>query len=314
MKRRLYFLSLSPMKPIPATPSHSSAFWHLLAIGTVAFWGTSFVSTKVLLNHGFSAVQIFTLRFVVTYLLLLLISHKQFRCREWRHELILFICGLTGCTLYFWAENTALSLSPSSNVSLIVCTNPLLTMIFAGLIYKSERLCKRQILGCIITFIGMVLVVLNGKFILKLSPVGDLLAFSSACMWTVYSIILRKLNGIYSTLFMTRKMFFYGALSSVIIILFESDKAIPWRNFAEPVVSLNFLCLTVFSSLFGYLIWNKVLEKIGTVLASNYIYAIPLVTIITAVIALGERITPVAIAGAVAIVAGMVLAEWKSRK
>jgi drug/metabolite transporter (DMT)-like permease len=302
------------MKPISATASHGLAFWHLLAIVTVAFWGTSFVSTKVLLNHDFSAVQIFTLRFVVTYLLLLAISHKQFRCKEWRHELILFVCGLTGCTLYFWAENTALSISPSSNVSLIVCTNPLLTMIFAGILYKGERLCKRQILGCIITFIGMVLVVLNGKFILKLSPVGDLLAFSSACMWTIYSIILRKLNGKYSTLFMTRKMFFYGALSSILVMLTETEKAVPWQNFAEPVVSLNFLCLTVFSSLFGYLIWNKVLEKIGTVLASNYIYAIPLVTIITAVIALGERITPVAIAGAAAIVTGMVLAEWKPRK
>ena len=118
----------------------------MLAIITVAFWGTSFVSTKVLLNHDFSAVQIFTLRFVVTYFLLLAISHKQFRCENWKHELILFVCGLTGCTLYFWAENTALSISPSSNVSLIVCTNPLLIMIFGGLIYKSERLSKRQIL------------------------------------------------------------------------------------------------------------------------------------------------------------------------
>ena len=299
------------MKPIPATPSHGQAFWHLLAIGTVAFWGTSFVSTKVLLNHDFSAVQIFTLRFVVTYFLLLAISHKQFRCENLKHELILFVCGLTGCTLYFWAENTALSLSPSSNVSLIVCTNPLLIMIFGGLIYKSERLCKRQILGCFITFIGMVLVVLNGKFILKLSPVGDLLAFSSACMWTVYSLILRKLNGKYSTLFMTRKMFFYGALSSILVMLTETEKAVPWQNFAEPVVSLNFLCLTVFSSMFGYLIWNKVLKQLGTVLASNYIYAIPLVTIITAVIALGENITAVALVGAAAIVAGMVLAEWR---
>lgn len=306
-----YFLSFFSMKPIPATPSHGQAFWHLLAIVTVAFWGTSFVSTKVLLNHDFSAVQIFTLRFVVTYLLLLAISHKQFRCENWKHELILFVCGLTGCTLYFWAENTALSISPSSNVSLIVCTNPLLIMIFGGLIYKSERLCKRQILGCFITFIGMVLVVLNGKFILKLSPVGDLLAFSSACMWTVYSLILRKLNGKYSTLFMTRKMFFYGALSAVLVMLTETEKAVPWQNFAEPVVAFNFLCLTVFSSLFGYLVWNKVLEKIGTVLASNYIYGIPLVTIITAVIALGENITAVALVGAAAIVAGMVLAEWR---
>ena len=138
-----------------------------------------------------------------------------------------------------------------------------------------------------------------------------LLAFSSACMWTVYSLILRKLNGKYSTLFITRKVFFYGALSSILVMLTETEKSVPWQNFAEPVVAFNFLCLTVFSSLFGYLVWNKVLEKIGTVLASNYIYGIPLVTIITAVIALGENITAVALLGAAAIVAGMVLAEWK---
>ena len=103
------------------TPARNNmALWHILAIATIAFWGTSFVSTKVLLNHGFTAVQIFTLRFAVTYLILLAASHKKFRCQNWKHEFILFICGITGCTLYFWAENTALSLSPSSNVSLIV--------------------------------------------------------------------------------------------------------------------------------------------------------------------------------------------------
>lgn len=88
---------------------------------------------------------------------------------------------------------------------------------------------------------------------------------------------------------------------------------IPWQNFAYPVVTLNILALTVFSSLFGYLIWNKVLKQLGTVLASNYIYAIPLVTIITAVIALNERITAMALAGAAAIITGMVIAEWKKK-
>ena len=288
------------------------AIWHLLAIVTVAFWGTSFVSTKVLLNHGFSAVQIFTLRFVVTYSMLLIACHKQFRCKNWKHELILFICGISGCTLYFWAENTALSLSPSSNVSLIVCTNPLLTMIFGGILYKSERLGARQIFGCLITFVGMILVVLNGKFILKLSPIGDFLAFGSAMVWTIYSLVIRKLNGEYSTLFITRKVFFYGALTSI-PIMFADGAQIPWHRFAEPVVSLNFLCLTVFSSLFGYLIWNKVLKQLGTVLASNYIYGIPLITIITAVIALDERITVVALIGAAAIVAGMVMAEFRRK-
>ena len=302
------------------TPTRNNiALWHILAIVTIAFWGTSFVSTKVLLNHGFSAVQIFTLRFAVTYLILLAASHSKFRCENWKHELIMFICGITGCTLYFWTENTALSLSPSSNVALIVCTNPLLIMILGGLIYKSERLNKRQIFGCLITFVGMVLVVLNGKFILKLSPAGDLLACCAGLMWAAYSLIVKQLNGKYNTLFITRRMFFYGALTSIPALFIEagtcSPKAlnIPWQNFAEPVVTLNFLCLTVFSSLFGYLIWNKVLKQLGTVLASNYGYALPMVTMITAVIALGERITPIAIAGAVAIIAGMVLAEIKRK-
>lgn len=289
-----------------------SSVWHLLALFTIVFWGTSFVSTKVLLEYEFSAVQIFTFRFVVTYLILLLACHHDFRCKNFKHELILFICGLTGCTLYFWTENTALTLSSSSNVSLIVCTNPLLIMIFGGLIYKSERLCKRQILGCFITFIGMVLVVLNGQFVLKLSPLGDLLALGSAFVWTIYSLVIRKLNGLYSTIFITRKVFFYGMLTSIPVLLVDGVN-IPWENFAEPVVTLNFLCLTVFSSLFGYLIWNKVLKQLGTVLASNYIYAIPLVTIVTAVIAIGERLTFLGILGALAIVFGMFLAEMKKK-
>lgn len=303
-------LSFLAMKIV--SQNSRSSVWHLLALFTIVFWGTSFVSTKVLLGYDFSAVQIFTFRFVVTYLILLLACHQKFRCENFKHELILFVCGITGCTLYFWTENTALTLSSSSNVSLIVCTNPLLIMIFGGIIYKTERLCKRQVLGCLVTFVGMVLVVLNGKFVLKLSPLGDFLAFGSALVWTIYSLVIKKLNGIYSTLFITRKVFFYGMLTSVPIMLVENSQ-VPWSNFALPVVSLNFLCLTVFSSLFGYLIWNKVLKQLGTVLASNYIYAIPLVTIITAVVALSERITFLGVVGAFAIVAGMVLAEMKKK-
>lgn len=303
-------LSFLAMKIV--SQNSRSSVWHLLALFTIVFWGTSFVSTKVLLGYDFSAVQIFTFRFVVTYLILLLACHRKFRCENFKQELILFVCGVTGCTLYFWTENTALTLSSSSNVSLIVCTNPLLIMIFGGIIYKTERLCKRQVLGCLVTFVGMVLVVLNGKFVLKLSPLGDFLAFGSALVWTIYSLVIKKLNGVYSTLFITRKVFFYGMLTSVPIMLIENSK-VPWSNFALPVVSLNFLCLTVFSSLFGYLIWNKVLKQLGTVLASNYIYAIPLVTIITAVVALSERITFLGVVGAFAIVAGMVLAEMKKK-
>lgn len=289
-----------------------SFFWHLLAILTVVIWGTSFVSTKILLSYGFSAIFIFFLRFIVTYALLVICSHKRWRAENMKDELTLLLGGLMGGTLYFWLENTALSISPSSNVSLIVCTNPLMILIVVSLLYKRERLNLRQILGSLLTFVGMVLVVLNGQLYLNLSPLGDLMALGAAIVWVVYSISIRRLYDQYSTMFITRKIFFYSCLTTIPFLLYDRPN-VPWENFAEPAVIINFLLLTLLSSLFGYLVWNKVLKQLGTVLASNYIYAIPLVTIITAVIVLDERITWVAIAGALAIVVGMVLAEYRGK-
>ncbi len=306
-----------------------SFIWHLFAIVTITFWGTSFVSTKVLINHGFSAIQIFFIRFVFTYLILLATSHKKFLSDSLKDELKFLLGGLTGGTLYFLTENSALALSQSSNVSLIVCTNPLFIMLAGVLFFKRETLCRRQIIGSLITFVGMVLVVLNGKFILKLSPIGDLLAFGAAIAWVVYAYSTDKIRSKYGTFFSIRKIFFYAVLTSVPLMLADyfglggasaqttadlgAAHPIPWEAFKEPVVIGNFLCLGIFASLCGYLLWNKVMERLGTVLASNYIYAIPLVTMITAAITIGEHISAVAIAGAAAIVTGMVMAEYKKK-
>ena len=290
------------------------AIWHVCAILTIVFWGTSFVSTKVLINHGFSAVQIFTIRFAATYLMLLLAGarHIRFRADSLKDELFFVLGGVTGCTVYFWAENTALTISQSSNVSLIVCTNPLLIMLVGIFLFKREQLTRLQIAGSLITFAGMVLVVLNGKFILKLSPVGDMLAFCAAIAWTVYAYSTERVRSRYSTLFAIRKIFFYGFLTSLPIFALDPHP-IPWEAFKEPVVMGNYLCLCIFSNLFGYLIWNKVMDKLGTVLASNYIYALPLITIITAALTIGEHISSLAIAGAAAIVIGMIMAEYKRK-
>ena len=305
------------MKNAVKNTAGSLAVWHILAIVTIVFWGTSFVSTKVLINHGFSSVQIFFVRFVFTYLILLAASHKKFRSDNLKDELKFLLGGLTGGTLYFFTENTALALSQSSNVSLIVCTNPLLIMLAGVFLFKKKTLNKRQVAGSLITFAGMVLVVLNGKFILKISPAGDLLAIGAALAWCVYAYSTEKIRDKYGTFFSIRKIFFYAALTSSPLMLWDAffagghGNAIPWEAFKEATVIGNFLCLGIFASLFGYLVWNKVMEKLGTVLASNYIFAIPLVTMITAALTIGERISAVAILGAASIIAGMIMAEKK---
>lgn len=287
-------------------------FWHAVAVLTVAVWGGSFVSTKVLLNAGFLPTHIYLIRFVFAYLILLAVCHGKILADSLKHELMLACCGLFAGSVYFIAENTALGLSYASTVSLIVCANPLMTMILGGILYKSERLNRRQVAGSLLTLAGMILVVLNGKFILKHSPAGDFLAFLAAFVWTVYSLIVRPLSEKYSALFISRKIFFYGSLSTLPVLVFVGFD-VPWQAFRNPSVIGNFLFLGIVASLLGYVAWNKVLNVIGTVLASNYIYSIPLVTIVISVIVLDERITPVAMLGTACILAGMILAEYRKR-
>lgn len=70
-----------------------------------------------------------------------------------------------------------------------------------------------MIYGSILALIGVGLVVFNGSFVLKLSPVGDLLTLLAALSWAFYSLVIKKMTGRYPTVFITRKIFFYGVLT-----------------------------------------------------------------------------------------------------
>ncbi len=287
------------------------AVWHVVALLVMAMWGGSFISTKILLHAGFLPTQIFVLRFVLAYVVLLIICHKKLLSDSLWDELRLLICGISAGSMYFIVENMALEYSFASNVSLIICMNPLLTMIVAGMLYSSERLNRRQIFGSLVAFSGMILVVLNGRFVLKLSPIGDLFALCAALSWMGYSLVVRPLMDRYNSFFITRKILFYGIVTGLPIFFWFSPD-VPWKAFCNPVVLGNFLFLAVIASLLCYVLWNKVMHQIGTVLATNYAYMNPLFTIIIAAIVLHERLTVVAVIGTVLILFGMILAEYKS--
>ena len=161
-------------------------YYHLIAILVVAIWGLTFISTKVLINHGLTPQEIFFYRFLIAYLGIWVISPKRLFAGNWKDELWLMAGGLFGGSLYFFTENTALGITQASNVAFIICTAPLLTTILSLLFYKSEKATKGLIYGSILALIGVGLVVFNGSFVLKLSPVGDLLTLLAALSWAFY--------------------------------------------------------------------------------------------------------------------------------
>ena len=106
-------------------------YYHLIAILTVAIWGLTFISTKVLINHGLTPQEIFFYRFLIAYLGIWVISPKRLFTNNWKDELWLVAGGIFGGSLYFFTENTALGITQASNVSFIICTAPLLTTILS---------------------------------------------------------------------------------------------------------------------------------------------------------------------------------------
>jgi drug/metabolite transporter (DMT)-like permease len=288
---------------------------HFLAFVTVAIWGSTFVFTKMLLLSGLSPAQIFTLRFLIAYLLLLAFElttkRHSFRLfsQSWRDELIMLLLGITGGSLYFLTENAAMLYTTATNTSLIVCSCPLFAMLLVALAYRqSERFTSIQVIGSMLACLGMAVVVVNGRFVLHLSPLGDMLAFGACLCWAVYSLLMKNVTQRYSTFFITRKVFIYGLLTILpYYLLYPGFPSL--EQLLSRQVLWNLLFLSVVASMICFLVWNWVIRQLGAVVATNWVYFNPITTILFAWWLLHEQITPWFILGTILILAGMYLSE-----
>ena len=290
-----------------------SLWVYIAAFLIVVVWGCTFVQTKVLINAGLRPDEIFTLRFVIAYLLILPFSWRRLFLANVKDELIALLLGLTGGSLYFIVENYALAYGYCSNVSLIVCLTPLVTALIVGWRYPAERLGKAGMVGSVVALGGMALVVFNGNFVLKLSPLGDVLALGACICWALYSLLIKHLGARYDNMLITRKVFGYGLLTIIPLLL--------WRGINYDIVIYggaavwgNILFLGVVASMLCFLGWNWCLARLGTVRATNFLYLNPVIAIVSSALVLGERVTWIAVLGAVCILAGLVYVDRNRRR
>lgn len=281
---------------------------HYCAAVFVAFiWSTTFVSTKVLLEE-LSPLEILIYRYALAYLCFVALDPKFEKPQGLRAELTFAAAGLLGVTLYFLAENYAVHLSVPSNVALLVVLSPLFTGLLAHFMTKGEPLTKSFMVGCIVAMSGVFLVVFNGHFILKLNPLGDLLAISASILFAFYSILLKNLDKAYSALFITRRSFFYALISMLPLTFLPSFRWFP-PALLKPEALLNLAFLAVLASCLCFLVWNKVIWGLGVVKANNILYLVPPMTMAASALLLGELVTSFALSGAALVLAGVYISQ-----
>lgn len=287
---------------------------YLLALGCVIVWGCTFISSKILLQHGLSPVDILLLRFGLAYCLLLPFYRKHLRLPSWKDEAWMALLGITGGSLYFLTENTAINYTLTTNASLIVSLTPLYTMLLMRLINRNTtRLSSRMLLGSFLAVIGVFSVVMNGHILLELNPIGDFLSLLSGLCWSFYSLAYCRVAKKWSALLITRKLFFWGFVTALPFLCLHDQEVNASLIINQSAVWGNLLFLGIVASLLCFFGWNVAVSRIGAIHANNLIYFNPLITLLVAHAVLDEPLTWMSLTGMLLTILGVWVANGKRR-
>lgn len=296
-----------------------SLFNALLMLVLIIFWGSSFVVVKIALGEGLTPIAIATFRFLIAGgLFLITLLFKKSRERDYRllvekkDALTLMSLALFGVTFFFTAQYTGIRMAGASIAAILVCLlSPILIAVFSARIFK-EHLMKRQILGIGIAATGTFIVVAgstlsfpdNREFFL-----GGLILLSTPILWATYSLLGKKILSKYNPFLVVAYVTMLGGLFLVPFSLVENSLHQVFTMSLNGWLAILFLSITC--SLLGYYIWFYVLKQVGAAVASSFLFAEPLVTVLFAVAFVGEKIGFFILAGGLLIFIGVCLVTMK---
>lgn len=273
----------------------------------VLIWGSTFIATKVLL-HDFGPVSILFIRTVIGAAALCILVRGRMPKVTWKDHVLLAAAALTGVCLYFVLENIALMHTTASNVSVIVSTSPLATGLLAWWILRDRAPRWTYFAGFAAAMAGIWLVSGADE---SVGPniTGDLLALGAAGCWAAYSILIRTIERArIPVAVVTRTTFLYG-LIFLTAALWLSGETIAAQALTPLPNILYLLFLGLGASAFCFFAWNYAVQQLGPVRTTVFLYAVPLITVVLAVLTLNEQVTASGVCGIALTIAGMVMAQ-----
>lgn len=201
---------------------------------------------------------------------------------------LLSLLGMVGYHLFFFS---ALKYTSTINTSLIAATNPVFTTIFATIFLK-EKVNAKTLLGIMFSFIGVLFLITNGNLsILETMSfnLGDLLMLCAILCFSTYFIVLRDVLKRINPFTLTAYVFIFCALILLPFVIYENPMSYLPNTTIKGWGSL--LYMSIFSSVFAYLIQQISVQRIGPVKTSLYINLTPVFSMILAWAILGESIT-----------------------
>ena len=283
---------------------------YLMLIGFAIFTGATFNLAKYAV-HYFSPASAAVWRFGIAALVMALILglQKQIKSKaikkHWKMYILLGIIGIFGFNAFFFL---GMQYTSPLNGALIMGTNPLVTALFAYFILKNP-ITKQQMLGISFALVGVILVLTQGalKIIQTLSiSKGDLLILTGNLCWALYGVLGRKYLKGSSSMETTTYTMIVGSLCLVILTVFSPSPQplshVTWSAWGA------ILFMALFTSVLGYLWWNKGMATIGASNTSLFFNLVPVVTMILSILT-GALITLPQVIGTCLVILGVLTAS-----
>lgn len=284
---------------------------HIAGVVAMIFWGMSFVwSTQVYENLNPTTTIFLRLVMATIFLTAILFIFRLNEKVQAKHLGIFALAAMFEPFLYFIFEGYGLKNTSPVIGSGIIALIPLVTPI-AARIFLKERLTPMNIVGFIVSFAGVIVMLLNKDLEFTASPIGILFLCGAVLVAVGYSIALIRLTKLYKPLTITWMQNIIGMIYFIpmFFIMEHFDPSPSLANVGEYIVPL--ICLGVFCSAIAYSLWAFAFSKLGASRANVYSNLIPVFTAIFSYLLATEEMTFFKIIGIAVVVIGLVLSQLK---
>lgn len=277
------------------------------------FWGMSFIwSTQVFKSLNPTTTIFFRLIISSIFLCTILFIFRQFEKIDKKDLKLFATAALFEPFLYFIFESYGLVNSSPVVSSAIIATIPLFTPI-AAYFFLNERLTRWNIVGFLVSFFGVIFMLINKDLELTISTKGVIFLFSAVVVAVGYSISLRKLTLLYKPLTITFVQNVIGMIYFIpMVIIMERVTPSDIGNVESYIVPL--ISLGIFASSVAYALWAFAFSKLGAAKANIYSNLIPVFTAIFSWLILSESMNIQKIGGIILVIGGLILSQTKSKK
>ncbi|MBU0590952.1 DMT family transporter [Candidatus Micrarchaeota archaeon] len=273
------------------------------------FWALMHPFSKMIVSDVSPALIAFLRNAIGAVVILGMIYFSKTKLTIDKKDIVpLVVLGIIGTALSSLLLFNGIGLSTATNASILVNINPIFIAVLAPLIIH-EKLDKKQIIGVVIAFLGMVLVTTNGMNLNQMINdgyfIGNVILIGSAVCITIYTIYGKKYVEKYGGIVAT----FYTVLAGAAFLLFYTSASGEIGNIAKITIDEWPIILYIGAVITGfiYVIWYKSIPFIGASRASSFKLLIPVFAVIASIILLGEVPSIFTIVGGAMVVAGLAL-------